>query len=99
MKPSPSLEQIGSTEQSGSSQRETDYVVNIALVYQDALTEQWASEIRESISHVAGPQAVRCHGWKFSELSKPDVFKQAVSHTLEADVIVVSMLAAQDLPR
>ena len=65
---------------------ELDYVLNMALVYQDAWTEQWASQIRERVSQLVGPEAASRTAWKISDLSEPEVLKQAVLHTADADV-------------
>ena len=93
------LHQTARPDERADALPELDYVLNMALVYQDALTEQWASQIRERVSQLVGPQAARSTAWKISDLSEPEVLKQAVLHTANADVIVVSLQAAEELPR
>lgn len=77
----------------------TSYVLNLVLLYQDALAEQWTGEIRERVFQVVGPHAARCDGWRISDLSAPEIFKLAVARTVTADVIVVSLDAAEEFPR
>ena len=36
------------------------YELNVAVVYQDALTRQWAGQVRELMAGVVGQDAIRC---------------------------------------
>jgi hypothetical protein len=98
MEPRPPLERTAAPEEAASALPNTDYVLNIVLVYEDALTAQWASEIRERVFQIVGPQAARCTSWKLSDWSEPEVFKKAVSHSIDADMIVVSIRVAEEVP-
>ncbi len=99
MEPSPSLLQVELLENSNNARPDTDYAVNIVVIYEDATTEQWGLEVRERVSQVAGPEAARCLAWKVSDLGRPEALQQAVAHTIRADVIVVAVNAAGELPR
>jgi hypothetical protein len=74
------------------------YALNVALVYQDAPTRQWASQVRDLMAAVVGPDAVRCSEWKINDLIEPGVYWQSVAALAQADVIVVSLLEAERLP-
>ena len=71
---------------------------NIAVVYQDALTEDWARQLCGPVTQKFGAENVR-HTWhNVNSLSEPGVRLQAVRAALTADVIVVSIHAADELP-
>ncbi len=74
------------------------YAVNIALVYQDALTRQRAGQVRERLGEVAGEAAIHCTEWKISNLREPRVYSEGVRALARADVIVVSLYEAERLP-
>ena len=74
------------------------YALNVALVYQGALTRQWAGQARELMAAVAGPDAVRCSEWTINDLIEPKVYWQSVAALAHADVIVVSLHEAERLP-
>jgi len=74
------------------------YALKVALVYQDALTRQWAVQVRDRMAEVAGPEAIRCTEWKVGDLIAPGVYWQGVAALAQADVIVVSLYEAERLP-
>lgn len=74
------------------------YALNVALVYQDALTQQWAGQARDLMAAAVGPDAVRCSEWKINDLVEPGAYWQGVAALAHADVIVVSLHEAEPLP-
>jgi hypothetical protein len=74
------------------------YAVNIALVYQDALTRQWAEQVREQLGEVVGEEAIHCTEWKIGDLEEPRVYSEGVRALARADVIVVSLYEAERFP-
>jgi len=78
--------------------RHSGYTLNIALVYQDALTRLWAGQVRDLMAEVAGPEAVHCTEWKIGDLIEPKVYWEGVAALAHADVIVVSLCEAERLP-
>ena len=74
------------------------YVLNVALVYQDAPTQQWAGQVRDLMAEVVGRDAVRCTEWKIGDLVEPGVYWEGVAALAQADVIVVSLHEAERLP-
>src|ERR1022692_3899591 len=82
----------------GIAQMNAGYALNVAFVHQDALTLQWAGEVREQMAAVVGPDAVRCTEWKISDLIEPSVYWEGVAALAQADVIVVSLDEAKRLP-
>jgi hypothetical protein len=99
MRASTALEQMSLTTASTASPADIDYLLNVVLLYENAATEQWARSVPQQASHLLGPQAVDCKGWNISDLRAAEVFKEAVLRAIEADVIVVSVQAADELPR
>ncbi len=93
------MEQMSLTAGSAAPPPDIDYILNVVLLYENTATEQWARSVPQQASFLLGPQAVHCHGWNIGDLSAAEVFKEAVLHTIEADVIVVSVQAADELPR
>jgi hypothetical protein len=77
---------------------ETEYALNVALVYQDAPTRNWANQVRDQVTRLAGKDAVRCTQWEISRLGDPEVLKDATLMTMVADVILVSIYDAKELP-
>ena len=82
----------------GIAQMNAGYALNVALVHQEALTLQWAGQVRELMATVVGPDAVRCTEWKISDLIEPRVYWEGVAALAQADVIVVSLYEAERLP-
>jgi len=74
------------------------YALNVALVYQDALTRQWAGQARDLMAAAVGLDAVRCSEWKIDDLIEPGAYWQGVAALAHADVIVVSLQEAERLP-
>ncbi len=74
------------------------YVLNVAIVYQDALTRQWAGQVRDLAARVIGPDAIRCTEWKIRDLVEPRAYWEGVVALAHADVIVVSLHETDRLP-
>ena len=77
---------------------ETEYALNVALVYQDTPTRKWATQVFDQVKRVTGKDAVRCTWWEINRLSDPEVFRDAIQTTMRADVILVSIYDAEELP-
>jgi hypothetical protein len=77
---------------------ETEYALNVVLVYQDAPTRKWATQVCDQVTRLAGKDAVRCTWWEVGRLSDPEVLKDAVMTTMQADVILISIYDTKELP-
>ncbi|MGO9587545.1 MAG: hypothetical protein ACLP2Y_15245 [Limisphaerales bacterium] len=77
---------------------DTENALNVALVYQDAPTRNWATQVCDQVTQLVGKDAVHCTQWEISRLGDPDVLKDAVSTTMQADVILISIYDAKELP-
>ena len=74
------------------------YALNVAIVYQEALTWQWAGQVCDPMAGVVGQDAIHCTEWKISDLVEPRVYWEGVVALAHADVIVVSLHPADRLP-
>ena len=75
-----------------------EYVLNVALICQDAPTRRWAAEVFGQVTQLVGEDAVRSTWWEISRLSDPQVFMNAVLTVMRADVILISIHDAKELP-
>ncbi len=71
---------------------------NIALAYQDALTRAWATELCVPLTQKFGSENFQPTWHDINALREPDNLLHAVRAALDADVIVVSVHAAEELP-
>ena len=77
---------------------EAERLVNIIVVYEDAMTHKWACETCEQMFAGDGPQSVRSTWWRLGELGEPAVLAGAVSKAIRAHVIVVAIRATEGFP-
>ncbi|HTA29665.1 MAG TPA: hypothetical protein VK731_04240 [Candidatus Cybelea sp.] len=81
-----------------ADRREADYALNIAGVYQDSVTREWGLQNCRRATQLAGEERVQNTWYDVHSLSDPGILLKAVRAALEADVIVVSLYAADELP-
>jgi hypothetical protein len=86
-----SEEGVQSPEASGIS-------LNIAGVYQDSLTRDWALQTCRMATQLAEGGRFQNNWYDAHSLSDHGILSDAVHAALEADVIVVSVYAADELP-
>lgn len=72
--------------------------LNVAFIYEDAQTREWAREAYERVSKLAAKQGVRPTWWSLQNLGEPGVLAAAVSTAMRADVIVVAARAGEGMP-
>jgi hypothetical protein len=77
---------------------EAAYSLSIAGVYQDSVTRYWAMQSCRRATQLAGEESVQDTWYNANSLSDPGIFLDAVRAALVADVIVVSVYAADELP-
>jgi hypothetical protein len=74
------------------------YTLNIAGVYQDMLTRYWAMQTCHWATQFAREGRVQNKWFNVNSLNDPGIFVDAVRAALVADVIMVSVYAADELP-
>lgn len=77
---------------------ESGYVLNIVGIYQDTVTRDWAIQICQQATQSARVGHVQNSWFNVHSLGDSGVFEDAVGAALRADVIVVSIYAADELP-
>ena len=77
---------------------EEGYTLSIAGVYQDRVTRGWALQKCRRATQLAGAEHVQNTWHDVHSLSDPAILLQAVRAAVMADVIVVSVYAADELP-
>jgi len=80
------------------SSSKAGYALNVAVVYQDAFTRQWAGRVCELMAGVVGQDAIHGTECKISDLVQPSAYWEGVAALAHADVIVVSLHVADRLP-
>jgi len=73
-------------------------IFKIAGVYQDALTWEWARQLCGSVAQKVGQEHVHDSWHEVHSLADPQILVEAVQMAMAADVIVVSLYAAEELP-
>jgi hypothetical protein len=77
---------------------EAAYSLTIAGVYQDSVTRDWALQTCRRATQLVGEESVQNVWYDAYSLRDPGVFLDAVGAALAADVIMVSVYAADELP-
>jgi hypothetical protein len=77
---------------------ESGYVLNIMGIYQDTVTRDWAIQICQQATQFARQGRVQNSWFTVNSLGDPGILTDAVFAALRADVIVVSIYAADELP-
>src|SRR5882757_10913014 len=72
--------------------------LNVALIYEDAQTREWAREAYERVTKSAAEEGVRPTWWNLNNLGDPGVLAAAVSTAMRADVIVLAARAGEGMP-
>jgi hypothetical protein len=80
------------------SPEESGYALNIAGVYQDTVTRDWAMQTCLRAAQLAGEERIQNTWYDVNSLSDSANLLDAVRAALVADVIVVSVYAANELP-
>jgi hypothetical protein len=76
---------------------ESEYALSIAGVYQDIVTRDWALQTCRQATQLAGEERVQNMLYYAHSLRDPGVLLEAVRAALLADVILVSVHAADEL--
>jgi hypothetical protein len=77
---------------------ESEHALNIVGVYQDPLTQSWGVPMCRLATQLAGEEHVRNAWYDVHSLDDVRILMDAVRAALVADLIVVSVYAAEELP-
>jgi hypothetical protein len=81
-----------------TSAEESAQALNVVLVYQDPLTRHWAADLWGRVGQLIHSGAIRRESFRLGELTRAFVFADAVHAAAEADVLVISVRDAGELP-
>ena len=98
MKQTNALERTAPPDEVRLDQPENEYGLKVAVLYQDAPTCKWAMQIRDQMARLAGSGVVRSNSWEIGSMNDPDVLMEAILKTMVADVILVSIYDAKEVP-
>jgi hypothetical protein len=77
---------------------ETEQALSVVVIYQDPLTRHWAAELWDRVGKLIDSGGICNKSWNLSGLASAFVFAEAVQAAAEADVLVISVRDARDLP-
>jgi hypothetical protein len=77
---------------------ESAYALKIVGVYQDSITREWARQMCHPVTQGIGDEWVLNTWYQVNDLGDTGILLDAVHAALRADVIVVSVHAADELP-
>jgi len=83
------LERTAPPDETGIARSKTESALNVALVYQDTPAREWAIQVCDQVTRLAGKDAVRSTEWEISRFSDNNVLTDAVQTAMTADVILV----------
>jgi hypothetical protein len=72
--------------------------LNVVVAYQDLLTREWAREVCSRTTRRVGTGFFRSTWWKTDFLAHPQLFAKAIEAAIRADVMIVSVHAAETIP-
>jgi hypothetical protein len=84
-------------EVSTASRKLTDTLA-IAMVYEDVESLEWARQVCDRVTGLVGSQCLVSTSWRICDLTQPDVVPDAIEVATRADVIIVSVHEADELP-
>jgi hypothetical protein len=90
------LEEV--TEMPPGEPNEPQHALRVAIVYQDVLTREWATELWDRVEQLTDRRKIQCKSWNISELAHDGEFPLAVNAAAEADVLVISVRDTGELP-
>ena len=91
LEPAPASERTASSAEAG-------YILNVTMVYQDLTTREWATEMWDRVAELVGKESINAASWRISDLAWPGILADAVQSAAHADVVVVAISAAEELP-
>jgi hypothetical protein len=85
-------------DESETASCSSGYEFKIAVVYQDTLAQSWAIQMCRPVRQQFGGENVQNTWHSVHSLSDPEILVEAAEAALAADVIVVAVHAADELP-
>jgi hypothetical protein len=89
---------IVASAQAAMLSKESEPALTVVTVYQDSLMRHWTAELWDRVGQLVGQGGIRHRSWKIGNLTNAQVFAGAVQAAAEAEVLVVSVRDAGELP-
>lgn len=77
---------------------EAGQALSLVVVYQDPLTHHWAAGLWDRVGQLIASGGICRKSWKLSDLTRAFIFADAVHAAATADVLVISVRDAGELP-
>ena len=77
---------------------QSSQALNVVVAYQDPLTRHWATGLWDRVGQLIDTGGICCKSWKLNDLTQASVFAEAVNAAVVADVLVISVRDAGELP-
>ena len=78
--------------------RTAEYALKVLVVYEDTVSEVWAAQFCHRATRAIGPEGLNLSLWRMGSLTQPDLLPRAVQAAAQADVLVVALRGADELP-
>ncbi|HOX58860.1 MAG TPA: hypothetical protein P5205_16825 [Candidatus Paceibacterota bacterium] len=72
--------------------------LNVVVIYQDHLTHHWAMDLWARVEQLIGSGGISSKSWRVNDLAHPDALAAAGRAAMRADVLIVSLRDAAELP-
>jgi hypothetical protein len=89
---------IGAADRAAMTAVGPEPALNVVVIYQDPLTRHWAADLWDRVGQLIDSGGISRKCWNLSDLAGAFVFAEAVRAAAEADVLVISVRDAGDLP-
>ena len=89
---------IVASPQGAIPSKEAESVLSVVTVYQDSLMRHWTTELWDRVGQLVGQGGICHRSWKIGNLTDARILPDAVQAAAEADVLVVSVRDARQLP-
>lgn len=98
MEHSESFEPISLSREGVTSSTEPWMSLNVAVMYQDAITRGWALQLDGRTTEWLGSGAMHSTWWKMDFLDHSKIFEESVKAVLVADLLIVAVHASEVIP-
>jgi len=82
----------------GRGPERPDSAINLAIIYEDPLTQKWAGQMCALVTAFIDRDCLASKSWRIGDLAAPKVLSDAVCAAAQADVIILSLHDAEELP-
>ncbi len=72
--------------------------LKVVVVYQDSLTRAWALDLWDRVNSALKNESVFLQSWRMADLTHARVLPEAIAAAATADILLVSVRAAAELP-